>query len=384
VVELTFISLVILLFYIYFGYPLSLLLISKIYSKSIKNKNIQPNVTIIVSAFNEKKVIRDKILNSLELDYPKNKFELIVVSDGSTDGTNKIILSFSDNPNIKPIIIEKNQGKTNAINTAVKESHGDIIIFTDANVKLDISVVKYLINNFADEEVGCVCGQLNYYNDENNMTSGSGSLYWRYEEFIKRYESKTGSTMGADGSIFAIRKALYTQLPLEMIDDFSTSMLILSKGKRIIFEQNAKAYEMHTTNITEELKRRRRIANRVITAKRFISNDLKKLNFIDKLKFIFHKSFRYHTLTILIIILILNIYIYLIDRNQFYLYTLSLQLLFYLLAVIGNLVKDRKNSMKIFFIPFYFVFMNIMQLLGIIDSMRGKRQITWDIAETAR
>lgn len=383
-VELIFISLVILLFYIYFGYPLSLLLISKIYSKSIKNKNIQPNVTIIVSAFNEKKVICDKILNSLELDYPKNKFELIVVSDGSTDGTNEIILSFSDNPNIKPIIIEKNQGKTNAINTAVKESQGDIIIFTDANVKLDISVVKYLINNFADEEVGCVCGQLNYYNDENNMTSGSGSLYWRYEEFIKRYESKTGSTMGADGSIFAIRKALYTQLPLEMIDDFSTSMLILSKGKRIIFEQNAKAYEMHTTNIAEELKRRRRIANRVITARRFISNDLKKLKFIDKIKCFFHKDLRYLTFIILILTFMLNFYIYLMQINQFYLFTLYVQLLFYILALIGYLFKDRDNVSKILFIPYYFVFMNIMQFLGIIDALRGKRQITWDVAETAR
>lgn len=348
----------------------------------IKKKEISPTVSIIIAAYNEEEVIAKKVNNSFALKYPEDKFEVIVVSDGSSDGTNEMIDEMRNKDRFKGIILKENRGKTTAINKAVSEAEGEILLFTDANVWLKEDAIQHLVTNFNDNKIGCVCGQLNYYNPSDSETANTGGLYWRYEEAIKRLESSTGSTMGADGSIFAIRKHLFRKLQPYLIDDFSTSMGTLFQGYRIVFDDNAKAFEKHTTYLKDEIRRRRRIANRVYTAITYFKKELLSLSFLNKFKFFMHKFGRYWAGLFMLIAFVSNAI--LLWESDLYLYIFLLQVGFYFLAFIGFLLAKIEVQFKPFYIPYYFFIMNYMQFLGVIDSIKGKRQVTWNTKNSSR
>lgn len=381
-IEIIFWTSLLLLVSIFFLYPLILNGIKNFYKARVLKKEIYPSVSIIIAAYNEEEVIAKKIENSFSINYPIESLEVIVVSDGSFDGTNEIVQKFRDKEGFKGIILKENKGKTTAINTAVSEAKGEIILFTDANVWLDEDALKHLVVNFNDEEIGCVCGQLNYYNPSDSETANTGGLYWHYEEAIKKLESLTGSTMGADGSIFAIRKHLFRKLEPYLIDDFSTSMGVLFQGYRIIFEDNAKAFEKHTTDLNDEIRRRRRIANRVYTAISYFKNELLSLSPLNKFKFFMHKFGRYWAGLFMFIAFISNSV--LLWEANFYLYIFILQVVFYCLTFIGLLLSKFEIQCKPFYIPYYFFIMNYMQLLGVMDSIKGKRQVTWNTKNSSR
>lgn len=382
VIEILFWLCILLLVSIFFLYPLILFVISFFNKEKIIKKDFQPAVSIIIAAYNEEELIAKKIENSFSLNYPKDKIEVVAVSDGSSDGTNKIIEEFKDTEGLKGIILKENKGKTTAINAAVSEAKGEVLLFTDANVWLDEDAIKHLVSNFNDDNVGCVCGQLNYYNPSESETANTGGLYWRYEEAIKRLESSTGSTMGADGSIFAIRKHLFRKLEPYLIDDFSTSIGTLIQGYRIVFEDKAKAFEKHTTELKDEIMRRRRIANRVYTAIIYFKNDLMSLSSLNKFKFFMHKFGRYWAGLFMLLAFVSNGI--LLWEADFYFYLFLLQVGFYFLAFIGFLLSNIEIQFKPFYIPYYFFIMNYMQLLGVIDSIKGKRQVTWNPKNSSR
>lgn len=367
---------------VFLVYPFFISIVNRIAVKEVNKENITPLISLIIAAYNEEDSIREKIENTISLNYPTEKKEIIVVSDGSTDNTNEIINSFEEQQNFHSIILEKNQGKTNAVNSAMEVAKGEIIVFTDANVILEDNALIHLVNNFADEEVGCVCGQLSYINDEESGTAETGGLYWRYEEFIKKMESKTGSTMGADGSIFAIRKELFRKLEPFLIDDFSTSMNALFQGYRIVFDPEAKAYERHTTEIKDEIKRRRRIANRVFNAISYFKKEFLKLSFLNQIKFLFHKYLRYWAGLFMITAFISNAMLF--NEGSIYQVFFLLQLIFYVVALLGAFLNKLDLKMKVFHIPYYFTIMNWMQLLGVIDSLLGRRQVKWNTVNSSR
>ncbi|MDD4364019.1 MAG: glycosyltransferase family 2 protein, partial [Atribacterota bacterium] len=227
---------ILLLSYIYLGYPLSL------YSLSLfKKYNIiylvgyLPSVSIIIAAYNEEKVIEDKIKNTLELDYPKEKLEIIVFSDSSKDNTDDIVKRY-EKVGVKLLRIEGRKGKTFCQNRAVKHAKGEIVVFSDANSIYQSDAIKKLVRNFADKQIGCVSGELKYFSSDNNNDKNSEGFYWKYEKMIKRLESKNSSLVGANGAIYAVRKKLYVFLEDFAISDFTEPLMIFKNGCRVIYE----------------------------------------------------------------------------------------------------------------------------------------------------
>ncbi len=373
---------ILLLSYIYLGYPLSL------YSLSLfKKYNIiylvgyLPSVSIIIAAYNEEKVIEDKIKNTLELDYPKEKLEIIVFSDFSKDNTDDIVKRY-EKVGVKLLRIEGRKGKTFCQNRAVEHAKGEIILFSDANSMYERDAVRKLVRNFADEKVGCVSGELKYINSANQKDENSEGFYWKYEKMIKRLESKVSSLVGANGAIYAVRKKLYAPLEDFAISDFAEPLMILIKGFRTVYEPEAIAIEKNNDSFRDSYRRRVRIVTRTFNN---IINSSEILELFNPIKYgwysiqlISHKFLRWFTGLYMFIFLLLNII--LVNESWVYAIILILQLLFYLVAFLGYL--DQKYSQKreviLLNIIFYFCISNIAMLNGIINALSKNKIITWD------
>ena len=244
-----------LLVYIYFGYPFFLFILSKCTKNTkITKAKIRPSVSLIISCFNEEKVIRDKLENSLSLHYPKQKLQIVVVSDASSDKTENIVREYASQ-GIKLIRQKERLGKTAGLNLAVSQTTSEIIVFSDANAIYDRNAVIKLVENFADEDVGYVVGHAKYLK-RNNSAARSENTYWRYETFIKNMESKLHSIVGGDGAIYAIRRQLYEPLQHTDINDFVNPLQIILKGYRGVFEPEAICWEETSGSFRKEFNRK--------------------------------------------------------------------------------------------------------------------------------
>ena len=367
------------LFGVYFGYPLYLYLHARLRPSPVKAAPITPSVTVLICAHNEEAVIGPKVENTLSQDYP-GELEVLVVSDGSSDRTNEILEGYGTR--IRTALLPENRGKTAGISESIHLATGDIVVFTDANVRLADDAVRLLVQSFADESVGCVCGQLTYVNSSESATAENHGIYWKYEEFIKRQESRTGSVSGADGSIFAIRRLLFEPLPPICIDDFATSMLILAAGWRVVFDERAKAYEKSSTTLGEDLHRRRRISNRLSTTERVLAEQLKSMSTGSRVRFWLHKRLRWQTMQLMLLILVINVA--LVGLYGLYEGWLVLQVAFYVAAAIGGLLGRMGIAPGPLQIPFYFVASNAFQMLGRIESRLKPALTTWTPPATTR
>lgn len=356
-----------MLLYIYFGYPVVLFLINQVVNKSVEKKEIIPEVSMVIAAYNEEKIIEEKIKNCFQLDYPDDKLEIIVANDGSTDDTAQLVKKYSE---VKLLDYKQNEGKTELQNKAVKEAEGEIILFSDANGMYQQDAVKKLVRNFADPEVGAVCGELKY---ETNNGSGAGegeSLYWRYERFLKQRESNIHSLLGANGSIYAIRKELYSPLPADIISDFVEPLMVVKEGYRNVYDPEAISIEEPENDIKEECRRKVRIITRGLRGVVYIK-DLLKPNFIGFSLFS-HKILRWLSPLLLILLFVSN----LIFNQGMYLYLLLGQVIFYLCAGLGL-----KWENKLFYIPTYFSVVNYAALKALIQFIKGEKYITWDTSD---
>jgi cellulose synthase/poly-beta-1,6-N-acetylglucosamine synthase-like glycosyltransferase len=222
--EIIFILSTFLLFYIYFGYPIVLVIFS-VFSKDKKpslNEKYRPKVSLIIAAYNEERVIEKKIKNSLALDYPKDKLEIIIFSDSSVDKTDEIVKQYKDS-GIKLYRIEGRRGKTFCQNEVVKLAEGEILIFSDANSMYQTDVIKNMIPYFSNDNIGCVVGELRYENKKTDKKSKhveGENIYWKYDKILKMLESKISSVVTANGSIYSIRKSVYVPLEANMNSDF--------------------------------------------------------------------------------------------------------------------------------------------------------------------
>lgn len=247
--------------YPYVIYPCILFVIS-ILKKNEPRKLIDdeyefPTVSVIVAAYNEEDVIEEKIKNTFAIDYPMEKLQIIIGSDGSTDKTNEICLQYKDKITFIPI--KERQGKPNVINTLIAHANGEILFFSDANTIVDKNALKIIVPHFKDADIGGVCGRLVLVSRSDDMVSLE-KQYWKYESFIKKLESNVSSTIGSNGGIYAMREYLYSPIPRDtIIDDFWISLNILEKDKRITFEEKAMAYEKLSIDIRDEFRRKVRI-----------------------------------------------------------------------------------------------------------------------------
>lgn len=355
------------LIYVYFGYFIILYLVKKLVHNFVFKKDILPKVSLIISAYNEEDIIEQKIKNSLELDYPKDKLEIIVANDGSKDKTSEIVKKY---PEIKLLDYKENEGKTQTQNKAVKEASGEILVFSDANAMYNPDAIKKIVRNFADKSVGAVCGELRYKDINDSGAADGEGLYWKYERILKKWESNIYSTLGANGSIYAIRKELYEPLPADIISDFVEPLMIVKRGYRCIYEPEAISFEKPEGDFKKEFKRKVRIITRSLRGFLYIK-DLVKFNFIG-FALISHKLLRWLAPIFMILLFISN----LLYHKDIYLYFLFGQVIFYGFALLGLKFKN-----KLFYIPSYFTMVNYAALKAIIKFIKGEKYISWNTSD---
>jgi cellulose synthase/poly-beta-1,6-N-acetylglucosamine synthase-like glycosyltransferase len=276
-------------------YPLSLKLLKALRGAAPSAADAVPDRTlsfaICMCAYNEERVIADKVRNLLELRQREPDLSIYIYVDAAADRTAEILRGFERD--IDLYVSAERHGKTYGMNLLSSRAQADILIFTDANVFLDLSCVDDLRRHFADRDVGCVCGNLNYTNGDQSITAQSGSLYWRFEEALKRLESDTGSMMGADGSIFAIRRQLRHAPPDHIIDDMYVSLMTIVDGYRLVQARDVRAYEESVPHAAEEFSRKVRIACQAFNVHRLLWPRLRKLDFLTRYKYLSHKFIRW-------------------------------------------------------------------------------------------
>jgi cellulose synthase/poly-beta-1,6-N-acetylglucosamine synthase-like glycosyltransferase len=251
-----------LVFYAYAGYPVLIWLLSR---RAVRPGGVPaigdtdlPSVSLMIAAYNEEDVIGGQVRSALALDYPREKLEVVVGSDGSTDGTAAAVRGHTD-PRVRLIDYTRRRGKASVLNSALPELQGEVVVLSDANTRIDPGAVRRLVRWFQDPAVGAVCGRLVLTDPRTGRNVDS--LYWRYETFLKRCESRLGALLGANGAIYAIRRSLFEPIPPEtIVDDFVIPLLArLKTGCAIVYDGEAVAREETPPDVGSEFHRRARI-----------------------------------------------------------------------------------------------------------------------------
>jgi cellulose synthase/poly-beta-1,6-N-acetylglucosamine synthase-like glycosyltransferase len=282
-------------------YPCSLIVLRALYPvrRSLHNGVPQTELScaICVCAYNEERGIERKVQNMLALRAREPHLQILVYVDGVEDRTAEILQKYA--PQLDLHIATERRGKTHGMNLLASKAQADILIFTDANVLMDLDCVSDLRRHFSDPDIGCVCGSLVYTNGGSSATAYSGSAYWRFEEAIKTLEMESGSMIGADGSVYAIRRSLHVAPPDHIIDDIYVSLMILCAGYRVIQASDAFAYEESVVSAREEFNRKIRIACQAFNVHRLLWPRLRKLDAITIYKYVSHKLIRWFTIYLL-------------------------------------------------------------------------------------
>lgn len=340
-----------------------------------------PTLTLIVAAYNEADIMEAKIQNTLSLAYPKEKLTILFITDGSSDTSPEIISRYAD---IKLMHIPQRSGKIHAIHRAMDEVDTEIVIFTDANTFLNTEALINIARHYTDPKVGAVSGEKRVQVDKvSDATAGEG-FYWKYESTLKKWDSELYSVVGAAGELFSVRRSLYEPVPPDtVLDDFMISLLIAQKGYRIVYEPDAYAMEQSSENIKEELKRKVRIAagglQSILRLKRLMNPFA---NPILAFQYVSHRVLRWTVTPFLMILaLVLNIWIAIKYDEWLFIGLMYCQLFFYLLALCGWILEQRKVKIKAFFIPYYFCVMNYAVLAGIFRYTFSHQSAVWEKAK---
>lgn len=371
-----------IVFYTYIGYGILLLVLVKLFAKkkAIPENAELPGLTLIIAAYNEEAYIREKIENSLQVSYPADKIKYLFVTDGSTDATPDIIATY---PQIKLMHEAARNGKIAAVHRAMKEVDTEIVVYTDANTLLNKTAFLKIARHYADPEVGAVSGEKRVEISESaDATAGEG-FYWKYESKLKKWDSMLYTVVGAAGELFSIRTSLYEPVPSNaLLDDFMISMKIAEKGYRIVYEPEAYAMEKSSANITEELKRKVRIATGGIQSLVWTIHMLNPFTYpILSFQYLSHRVLRW-TITpfLLILAFVLNILIVWQNNLPFYSFVLIMQTVFYGFAIAGWFMESKQIRVKILFIPYYFCVMNYAIFAGIFRYFFTTQTGVWEKA----
>lgn len=377
-----------LVVYAYLGYGVLLLVIirlKRLFMGQIKAlAPIEPFVTVIVPCYNEQDIIADKIANTLAVDYPKEKMEIIFISDGSTDETAQRI---AEQAGIKGMHEAARKGKAHAMNRAVREAQHPIIIFTDANTRLNTSVIKEMVKHYADPLVGAVSGEKRLYTgDKENASAAGEGIYWKYESLLKRWDAELMTIVGAAGELFSVKKELYTELEEDTIlDDFMQTLRIAGQGYRVAYEPQAYALETASVSVKEELKRKIRICAGGWQSMVRLAALLNIFRYpVLSFQYISHRVLRWSLAPIcLILAFVCNALLATGENQSFYWALFMLQCLFYSMALLGWYLENRQLKVRILFVPYYFFIMNYAVIAGFFRYINGKQSAAWERAKRA-
>lgn len=357
--------------YVLFG--VFIFVLSLIFKKHHTQKEITPGVSFIIAAFNEERIIKEKILNDLKMDYPKEKLEIIIVSDGSNDQTAAIVKSF-ESVGIKGLHRPEREGKTAALNRAISTAHNEIIIFSDANSMFRPDAIKKLVRHFADSSIGGVCGRKSILKNDNRKASLGDHLFWKYESALKSAESKLGSIPTADGEIFALRKDLYQSIDPRLInDDMVITLDILRQGKRIIYDQSAITEEEASISLKDDFNVKSRMVYGGLQVISLYKKELNPFTSFFGFQFFIHKTLRYLMWLLLLTIYLSNSAI--LGKNNFYNVFFFLQTLFYLFALIGYFLDKRQIKFILFYLPYYYCNVNLAAFKGFLFFIKQRSNV---------
>ena len=361
--------------YVYLGYPLLLALVGLFVRRSKASLGYLPKISVLIAAYNEETGIQKKIEQTLALEYPPDKMEIIVLSDCSTDRTDEIVKSFTD-PRVRLFRAPQRMGKTNAQNLGVETAQGEVLIFSDATTVYHPLALQYLASNYADPKVGAASGRYQYFDPEGKSPTGSGMIaFWNYENFIKMMQSRIRTISGCCGCIYSVRRAAYTPLHPDVISDLVQPLWAIQKGYRVVFEDRALAYEETTKSSQEEFSMRVRVVTRGIRGILSVSNLLNpwKYGWVS-VQLLSHKVLRWMVPLFLLLLFISSAVLW---NHTWYGIPLVLQAGFYGFALLTLLVPLHR-LWKPLGIPLYFCTLNAAALRSILEVMRGRKYVVWE------
>jgi cellulose synthase/poly-beta-1,6-N-acetylglucosamine synthase-like glycosyltransferase len=372
--QLIFWLAVLAVLYVYAGYPILLGLIASVRQRRQSPPDYLPSISILIAACNEEAGIEKKLQQTLALDYPADKIEVLVLSDGSQDRTNEIVRGFPDS-RVRLVRIAERRGKTNAQNEGVKQASGEVLVFSDATTVYHPQALQYLAGNYQDPRAGAVSGRYQYFDSEGVSPTGLGTIaFWNYENRIKVWQSRISTLTGCCGCIYSVRKSAYTELAPDIISDLVQPLWVIQKGYRVAFEERALAYEQTTESTREEFAMRVRVITRGMRGLLSVPELLKpwKHPWIA-FQLFSHKILRWMVPVLLLLLLASSAV--LVQRPYFRI-ALILQLCFYGLALL-QLVVPMHRQWKPLGIPLYFCTLNAAAVLGIIELLRGRKYVVW-------
>jgi cellulose synthase/poly-beta-1,6-N-acetylglucosamine synthase-like glycosyltransferase len=355
-----------IILYTMLGYPLLITLVSRVRPRPIEKKPIRPTITLVIPAYNEERVIATKIENSLSLDYPKDKLEILVAADGSNDRTVEIASGYDE---VNVYHQPDRRGKAAAINRVMPFVNGEIVVFSDADTIFSQDTLKAIAGSFADPAVGGVAG-------EKRVLGRGESQYWRYESYLKARESEAGSVVGAAGEVFAIRKAAFIPIDEDaIIEDFLMSMRMVEAGWRVVYEPKAVAHEDGLPNLEQDWGRRVRISAGGFQSIRRLGGLLNPRKGLIAWEYFSHRVLRWAATPFMLpLVLILNMMLW---PKRAYRLPLLLQGLFYGAALLGYFMERSGRKRGVPFTIFYFCFVNLAAIAGFFRYLTGRQTVLW-------
>lgn len=341
-----------------------------------------PDVTLIVPTYNELDCLPAKVANSLGQSYPREHIHFLFVTEGSTDGSDEYLrANYGDSISI--LGGTERRGKVAAMNMAMQQIKTPIVIFTDANTQLNLDAVSNIVRHFRDPKVGAVAGEKRIQTTDSESAAGSGEgIYWKYESQLKRWDAELHTIVGAAGELFAVRTELYEPVsPNTILDDFMISLLIAGRGYRVAYEPDAYALERPSFSIIDEQKRKIRIAAGGFQSIVWLKHLLNPFRYgLLTFEYVSHRVMRWAVTPICLpIIFLLNAGLAFRDGwNSVWGWLFIAQILFYGAAWLGYTLEKRQIRWKVAFVPFYFTFMNICALAGLVRYLRGNQSGTWE------
>lgn len=386
-IKIFFWILIFIVFYSYLGYGIILYFLirfKRFFKKPSDFSNLNtklPEVTLFITAYNEKDFIVSKQKNNYSLDYPRDKLKIIWVTDGSDDGSVEILKQYKD---VVVLHEGERKGKINAMNRGIQYVNSPFVIFSDANALLGKKSILEIVRLFYDPKVGCVSGEKRIFKKEKDVAVGAGeSIYWRYESKLKKWDAELYSVVGAAGELFAVRTELYRPVePDTLLDDFIISLRIAMLGYTIQYSTKAYSMEMSSANVKEEMKRKIRIATGGIQSVIRLYPLLNIFRYgVLSFQYISHRVLRWTLAPLsLPFIFIMNL---LLANNTgifaftFYSVIFWIQILFYAAALIGWYLENKQLRVKALFIPYYFFIMNLSIYLGIKRYFSRRQSVNW-------